>query len=73
MKLYKLVGTLAYADDAGNETITKWVGSQAEAGSTRADFISSGKVRKRADIVTESVEVPTDKKNLIDWLNTNVK
>lgn len=44
-----------------------WVGSQAEAAAARASFTSDG--HKRADIETKEVDVPTDKKGLIEFLN----
>ncbi len=74
MNLYKLVATLAIPPaDADSATVTAWVGSQADAAGTRSNWISSGLVRKRADIVTEQVDVPTSKAELLAWLNTNVQ
>lgn len=46
-----------------------WVGSQAEASKYRASLTSSGV--KRADITTDEIDVPTDKRGLLEWLNNH--
>jgi hypothetical protein len=48
-----------------------WLGSQAEASAKRAELVRDG--RKRADLITEPTEVPTNKTELLAWLNENVK
>ena len=44
-----------------------WAGSQAEAASQRKAFNQAG--HKRDSIVTMEVDVPTDKKGLLEFLN----
>lgn len=62
MKLYKIVGK----NDEGTKTV--WTGSMADAGSTRASMVSNdGFTRK--EIETYTVDVPTDKTGLLNWLN----
>jgi len=63
MRLYKLTQS-----DAGPEPVrVKWVGTQADAAHTRKDWVKLG--AKRDNIETEEIEVPTDKKGLLDFLN----
>lgn len=57
MKLYRI--------STSNKTV--WAGSQAEAATARKHLTDAGV--KRADIETETVEVPTDKQGLLKWLN----
>jgi hypothetical protein len=65
MKLYKITGSLK---DDNEFRATRWVGSQADAASARKEFNSKlGMPRDR--ITTEEVEVPTTKKELIEFLN----
>lgn len=61
MKLYKV---------SAKDVSTKWVGAQADAASHRK-FLNSVKKIPRDAITTEEVEVPTDKKGLLEWLNNN--
>jgi hypothetical protein len=66
MRLYKLTQS-----DAGPEPVrTKWVGTQSDAASTRKEWVQKLGA-KRDNIETEEIEVPTDKKGLIDFLNGN--
>lgn len=67
MKLYKIIANNR-PTNGGTDII--WVGSQAEAGSTRKKLVEEG--RKRTDLVTEEVDVPTSKQDLLGWLNANV-
>lgn len=60
MKLYR---TITATPDP-KET---WAGSQAEAATQRKAFNQSGV--RRDDIVTVEVDVPTDKKGLLEFLN----
>lgn len=46
---------------------TKWVGTQAEAANIRKQFVDAG--RKRAELTTSEVNVPTDKAGLLAFLN----
>lgn len=65
MKLYKQ--TAVVRDSAGAAQETHWSGSQAEASKQRAEWTRKGV--KRAEITTDEVDVPTDKKGLLEWLN----
>lgn len=60
MRLYKITA---------NETAlpSVWAGSQAEAATARKLLVDQG--AKRKDLVTEEIEVPTNKQGLIDFLN----
>jgi hypothetical protein len=49
---------------------TVFAGSQSEAAGLRKQLVSEGGY-KRADITTTEVDVPTDKKGLLEWLNAN--
>lgn len=60
MKLYRTITSTADPKEA-------WAGSQAEAASQRKAFNQSGV--RRDDIVTVEVDVPTDKKGLLEFLN----
>ena len=44
----------------------RWVGSQADAASIRADLVKGGVARK--DIKTTAIDVPTNKEGLLDFL-----
>lgn len=70
MKLYKTTASQTIESDT--DTKVRWAGSQAEAASDRKVFNSSLGF-KRSEINTEEVDVPTDKKGLLAWLNENVK
>lgn len=62
MKLYRTTVT-----DAGPEDVAvRWAGSQAEAASQRKALNQNF---KRDKINTEEVDVPTDKKGLLEFLN----
>jgi hypothetical protein len=65
MKLYKQ--TVVFKNDDGAHTETRWSGSQADASAQRSAWTKAG--AKRADITTEEVDVPTDKKGLLAFLN----
>lgn len=61
MKLYRVIAT------AGGDCKSKWVGSQADAGKARKEFVEDG--FKRADLTTEEHEFATNKEGLINFLN----
>ena len=46
-----------------------WVGSQGDAAKARKELIADG--FKRADLVTEEVEIDTKKEGLLAFLNAN--
>lgn len=62
MRLYRV---------SAKDNPTKWFGTQSECASERKALNSKGV--PRAEIVTEEVEVPTNKKELLEWLNNNVR
>ena len=71
MKLYRVS---APPHGTGDDTTARpghvgWFGSEAECGTERKRLVSSG--IKRADIETETIDIPTDKKGLLAWLNEN--
>ena len=64
MNLQKIT---ASNNPANGSTRVFWLGSQAEASAKRADLVREG--HKRAELLTESIDVPTDKKGLTAFLN----
>lgn len=58
MKLYRV--------EADHE-IRQWVGSMAEIAKLKREYVQQG--FKRSAIIEEEVEIPTDKKGLIGFLN----
>lgn len=65
MNLYLVIAK--NSDDALGSA-AHWVGSQADAASTRKRFSAEG--YKRAEVSTHEINVPTDKAGLIAFLNT---
>jgi hypothetical protein len=65
MNLQKITARHNPADDS---TRVFWLGSQAEASAKRAHLVSV-EGHKRADLLTEAVDVPTDKAGLLAFLN----
>lgn len=70
MKLYKITRP---ADSFNNfEGVTQFAGSQADARKARIEFEAPFKAMKpkdRPEVTVEEVDVPTDKKGLIEFLN----
>lgn len=64
MNLQKIT---ARNNPANGGTRVFWLGSQAEASAKRADLVREG--HKRAELLTEAIDVPTDKKGLTAFLN----
>lgn len=62
MQLYK---TTALFEDRPAKT--SWSGSMAAAGSDRASFIADG--AKRKDVASVGVDFPTNKTELLNFLN----
>ena len=62
MRLYRVTGPLAGVATA------RFVGTQGEAAARRKALVEAG--ARRAELTTEEVEVPTDKKGLIEFLNS---
>ena len=65
MKLYRVIGN----SDKQKKVI--WAGSQSDAAKARKELIAQG--FKRAELITEDVDIPTDKVGLLNWLNENCK
>lgn len=57
MKLYLITG----------DYFIRWVASQSDAATARKDAIAEGE--KRKDLNTYTVEVPTNKEGLLEFLN----
>lgn len=77
MKIYK-VSRSTYTMKAGErdsydiEGVTQFAGSQADARKARIEFeapFKAFKPKDRPEVKVEEVEVPTDKKGLIEYLN----
>jgi hypothetical protein len=66
MRLYKI---MAHTDDAKDDVV-QWVGTQADAAKLRKE-LNSEQGFKRDNINTFEVDVPTDKKGLLEFLNAN--
>ena len=66
MKLYKTTTTRT-ANEADVDNGVRWSGSQADAATDRKTFVSAG--FKRVEVDTVEVDVPTDKKGLLAFLN----
>lgn len=71
MRLYKTtaIGKATENDDgtSSQEVQVRWSGSQADAASTRKEFVGMG--FKRAEVNTVEVDVPTNKAGLLEFLN----
>ena len=64
MKLYRVIGN-------SDKQKVIWVGSQSDAAKARKELMAQG--FKRAELLTEDVDIPTDKVGLLKWLNENCK
>lgn len=60
MKLYKITG-------ASDKQRSIWVGTQSDAAKARKELIAEG--FKRAELITEEVDVPTNKEGMLGFLN----
>lgn len=73
MKLYKITRPVSsIPNDEDVDGVVQFAGSQADARKTRIDFeapFKSLKPKDRPEVTVEEVDVPTDKKGLIDFLN----
>ena len=72
MKLYKITRPIHEIEDEDVDGDVRFAGSQADARKTRIDFeapFKSLKPKDRPEVTVEEVDVPTDKKGLIDFLN----
>lgn len=73
MKLYKITDPTPHgADGCDGVSKSKFAGSQADARKARIDFeapFKSLKPKDRPEVKVEEIDVPTDKKGLIEFLN----
>lgn len=72
MKLYKVTRPIHEFNDEDVDGVVQFAGSQADARKTRIDFeapFKSLKPKDRPEVTVEEVDVPTDKKGLIEFLN----
>ena len=72
MKLYKITRPIHEIDDEDVDGDVRFAGSQADARKTRIDFeapFKSLKPKDRPEVTVEEIDVPTDKKGLIEFLN----
>ena len=72
MKLYKITRPIHEIEDEDVDGDVRFAGSQADARKTRIDFeapFKSLKPKDRPEVTVEEVDVPTDKKGLIEFLN----
>lgn len=60
MKLYRVSGNADFQK-------TYWVGAKSDAAKVRKELVADG--FKRAELLTEEVDVPTNKEGLIAFLN----
>ena len=75
MKLYKVTCPTHELDGKDVDAVTQFAGSQADARKARIELEAPFKALKPKDrpvITVEEVDVPTDKKGLIEFLNSLV-
>ena len=61
MKLYRVIGN-------SDKQKVIWVGSQSDAAKARKELIAQG--FKRAELITEEVDIDTKKEGLLAFLNS---
>lgn len=72
MKLYKVTRPIHEFNDEDVDGVVQFAGTQADARKTRIELETPFKHLKpkdRPEVTVEEVEVPTDKKGLIEYLN----
>lgn len=72
MKLYKITRPIHELNGEDVDDMTQFAGSQADARKARIELETPFKHLKpkdRPEVTVEEVEVPTDKKGLIEYLN----
>lgn len=72
MKLYKITRPIHELNDEDVDGVVQFAGTQADARKTRIDFeapFKSLKPKDRPEVKVEEIDVPTDKKGLIEFLN----
>lgn len=77
MKLYKIHRPIhELSDSISLDAVTEFAGSQADARKTRMSLeepFKSLKPKARPEVTVTEVDVPTNKKGLIEFLNELVK
>lgn len=72
MKLYKITRPIHELNGEDVDDMTQFAGSQADARKARIELEAPFKALKpkdRPEVTVKEVEVPTDKKGLIEYLN----
>ena len=72
MKLYKVTRPIHEFNDEDVDGVVQFAGTQADARKTRIDFeapFKSLKLKDHPEVKVEEIDVPTDKKGLIEFLN----
>lgn len=72
MKLYKITRPIHELNDEDVDGVVQFAGTQADARKTRIGFeapFKSLKPKDRPEVKVEEIDVPTDKKGLIEFLN----
>ena len=72
MKLYKITRPIHEFNDEDVDGVVQFAGSQADARKVRIEMETPFKHLKpkdRPEVTVEEIEVPTDKKGLIEYLN----
>ena len=72
MKLYKITRPIHELDGEDVESDCRFAGSQADARKVRIELEAPFKALKpkdRPEVTVEEIDVPTDKKGLIEFLN----
>lgn len=73
MKLYKITRPVSSIPNDGDlDAVTRFEGTQADARATRIELEAPFKALKpkdRPEVTVEDIDVPTDKKGLLEFLN----
>ena len=72
MKLYKIARPAYHQDETAVKSVTQFAGSQADARKARIELEAPFKALKpkgRPEVKVIELDVPTDKKGLIEFLN----
>ncbi len=72
MRAYLVTATVpAKGDDQPEQPLKGYAGSQGDAASIKRDWLDNHDGLKRSAVRIDPVDIPTDKANLIPWLNKN--
>lgn len=70
MRLYKVSATIHKGVESAPVRSVRWFGTQGDCATRRKELNTKHGVARDA-IKTDEVEVPTTKKELLEWLNAN--